>query len=100
MLAVGRGAECRVDEWSQGLSHVVLESSHHVLHCFPHLWRTKRLSTEIGDGLPRAPGIAIRHYDNHRLRFRRGDQVIENEISFALPRPTGFILAPAVLEVK
>ena len=82
------------------LRHVVFESSHHLLHRLPHLRRAEWLPREIGSGLARAPRIAIRHHDDHRLRFARGNQIIEDEVRLALPRPPGFVFTAAVLEVE
>src|SRR5208283_2751880 len=59
-----------------------------------------RLSGEIGSRLAGAPGVTVRHYQDHWLATACRDQVIKYEVCVTLLRPAGFVLAGAMLQVQ
>ena len=98
MVAISERSVGLVDERNQREFHVVLERLRHFLA------RTRRFRRgpghRVGNWLPRAARIAVRHHDDHGLAFLGGDAVVEDDVRAPLADPAGFVFAAAVLQVE
>ena len=61
-------------------------------------WNRRRRSRTASAGC--AGHIAIGHYDNERLGFAGGDQVVHDQTSEPLGAPAGFVFPAAVLQIQ
>ena len=64
-------------------------------HRLPRRRRAKAES--LRDGLGR---VAVRHHDNHRLRFSGGDQIVHDDVGPAHRQPRFLVTAAAVEQVE
>ena len=97
VVAIRKCPEGRINVGNQDLCHIIFKRGCHLLHRLQHFGRTEGFSGKIGRSLARAPGIAICHYDDHRLAAFGRDQIVEDEVGVTLPNPSGLIFASAVL---